>query len=173
MAERLLHEESKTKDRITASSQEGPLVTKFSKRPICYFCHKRGHIKKDCEQYAKAIDKPAQARKKTMGAFKVTIIGEDENGSDIDSCSLLEHHALIGGPNTTSQWILDSGSTCHMCNNETVFDDLQALSVPLNVTLRNGRNLQAVGRGNVTLKRNLQGADLHSPRCSSGTSAGV
>ena len=157
VTERLLHEEAKTKGRITPSSQEGALVTKFSKRPICYFCHKRGHIKKNCEEYAKANNqgKPAQARKKTMGAFKVTITAEDENSSDVENCGLVVHHALIGGPSTNSQWILDSGATCHMCNKETMFNNLQALSVPLNVTLGDGRNLQAVGRGNVTLKMNL------------------
>ena len=73
------------------------------------------------------------------------------HGSDVESCGLVAHYALIGGPNTNSQCILDSGATCHMCNKETMFDNLQALFVPLNVTLGDGQNLQAVGRGNVTI----------------------
>ena len=42
-----------------------------------------------------------------------------------------------------------------MCNNEAMFSDLQALQNPLNVTLGDGRDLHAVGRGNVVLTMNL------------------
>ena len=64
-------------------------------------------------------------------------------------------HALTAGPNTDGQWILDSGATCHMCNKESMFRNLQALTTPLNVTLGDGRKLKAVGRGNVVLTMNL------------------
>jgi len=42
-----------------------------------------------------------------------------------------------------------------MCNSEVMFSDLRALHSPLSVTLGDGRNLQAVGRGNVVLVMNL------------------
>ena len=42
-----------------------------------------------------------------------------------------------------------------MCNNEAMFSDLQALQNPVNVTLGDGRDLHAVGRGNVVLTMNL------------------
>lgn len=55
-----------------------------------------------------------------MGAFKVTITAEDENSSN-ESTSLVVQHALSAGSNVGDQWILDSGATCHMCNNEAMF----------------------------------------------------
>ena len=51
VTERLLHEESKTKSRIVESSQEGALAVR-SKKLRCHFCHKLGHFKRDCQDYA-------------------------------------------------------------------------------------------------------------------------
>lgn len=158
VTERLLHEEGKVKSRSNLLGQEGALTARSRKKPTCYYCHKIGHIKKDCEEYArvKGQTKPAQAKKKTkMGAFKVTITAEDENSSDSEGCGLVVQHALSAGPTGAGQWILDSGATCHMCNKESMFADLHPLPTPLNVMLGDGRSLQAVGCGNVTLTMNL------------------
>ena len=106
VTERLLHEKGKMKSRSNPSSQEGALAARFKKKPTCYYCHKIGHIKKDCEEYAKFKGqiKPAQAKKKTkMGAFKVTITAEDENSSDSEGCGLVVEHVLSAGPNTQDQ----------------------------------------------------------------------
>ena len=86
----------------------------------------------------------------------MTITAEDENSSDSEGCGLVVEHVLSAGPNTQDQWILDSGATCHMCNNESIFTDLQPLPAPLNVMLGDGQNLQAVGCGKVNLTMNLQ-----------------
>ena len=83
----------------------------------------------------------------------MTITTED-NSSDSESTSLVVQHALSADCNAHDQWILDSGATCHMCNNEVMFSDLRALHSPLNITLGDGRNLQAVGCGNVVLTMN-------------------
>ena len=85
----------------------------------------------------------------------MTITAEDGNSSDSESTGLVVQHALSAGPNLHGQWILDSGATCHMCNKESMFCELQALPTPLNVTLGDGRKLEAVGRGNVHLTVNL------------------
>ena len=54
VTERLLHEESKMKNRLTEPSQEDALAAKFKRFPFkCHFCNKPGHIKRDCYEYAK------------------------------------------------------------------------------------------------------------------------
>ena len=53
VTERLLHEETKMKSRATQPSQEGVLTTRFKKKLRCHFCNKPGHVKKDCEEFAK------------------------------------------------------------------------------------------------------------------------
>ena len=90
-----------------------------------------------------------------MGAFKVTISAEDGNSSDSESTGLVVQHALSADSNAHDKWILDSGATCHMCNSESVFSSLHAIPSPVNVTLGDGRNLQAEGRGDVVLKMKL------------------
>ena len=54
-------------------------------------------------------------------------------------------------PDAHDQWIFDSGATCHMCNNKAMFSEVHSLCNPINVMLGDGRNLRAVGRGNVIL----------------------
>ena len=64
-------------------------------------------------------------------------------------------HTLSAAPKTGNQWIVDSGATSHMCNDESIFTNLHALSPPMYVTLGDGRSLQASGRGDIVLKMNL------------------
>ena len=55
----------------------------------------------------------------------------------------------------SDQWIVDSGATCHMCNDKGLFDDFSDLPQAQDVTLGDGHNLKAVGRGSVTLELEL------------------
>ena len=113
VTERLVHEESKLKSRSTESNQEGALAVR-SKRPKCHFCHKPGHFKRDCEEFAnyKSQNKIAQGKVKTKtGAFKVTISTEDD---DDESTGLVVQHALSADSSCCDRWIVDSGATCHV-----------------------------------------------------------
>lgn len=155
--ERLLHEETKMKGKDSQSSHEGVLTASFKRKLRCHFCNKTGHFKKDCDEYAKYRDsRSVQVKKKTkMGAFKVTITPEDGTSSDSESTGLVVQHALSSTCDARNRWILDSGATCHMCNERSLFTDYQPLQKPLKVVLGDGRSLQAVGQGNVVLKMNL------------------
>ena len=127
VTERLLHEETKMKSRSNQPSQEGALTARFKKKPRCHFCNKPGHFKRDCEEFAKVKgqSKPDQDKMKTkMGVFKVTITSEDENCSNGESTGLVVRHALSADSNSHDQWIIDSGATCHMCNNDAMFSEL-------------------------------------------------
>ena len=152
--ERLLHEESKVKNN---PSQEEALAVNFKKKLRCHFCNKPGHFKRDCEELAKLKGqaKPVHVKKKTkMGAFKVTFT-QDDDSTDSESTGLVVQHALSSECNAPNRWILDSGATCHMCNQETLFSDFQRLQKTLNVVLGDGRSLQAIGQGSVVLEMKL------------------
>ena len=142
VTERLLHQEAKmTKPGSQEGLQEGALATRVKRKPTCYYCHKVGHIRRNCEEYAKMRSqaKTTQEKKKTkMGAFKVTITAADGDSSDSESAGLVVEHALSAGARLDGQWILDSEATCHMCYQKSKFIYLQALSPPLSVTLGDG-----------------------------------
>ena len=148
VTERLLHEESKMKSR---AREEEALVSKF-RRPKCHFCHKPGHFRRDCEEYARVRGQSKDKRKAKIGAFKVTFSADDDNSSDTEGTGLVVQHALSANSGFHDRWILDSGATCHMCNSEGQFVSLQALESPLMVTLGDGHTLQVVGRGDVILR---------------------
>ena len=166
VTERLLHLETKTKSRPSQSSLEGALTAKWKKTLRCHYCNKPGHFKKDCEELAKVKgqSKPAvHGKKKTkMGTFKVTITTEDESGTESEGTGLVVQHALSAAPKLGNQWIVDSGATSHMCNDESIFTNLHALSPPMYITLGDGRSLQASGRGDIALKMNLPQEKIES-----------
>ena len=70
VTERLVHEQGKLKSRLNPS-QEGAFAVRSKKKPTCYYCHKIGHIKRDCEEHAriKGQIKPVQAKKSTKGDY--------------------------------------------------------------------------------------------------------
>ena len=162
VTERLIHEEVKARSRSKQTSEtEEALSVRSKRKPICYFCRNPRHIKRNCEEYAKVMKEKSDEKPKhhksrgKMGAFKVTITAEDDSGSGSEGCDLVIAHALSVGPNAKSQWILDSGATCHMCNDKTAFESLYPLPTSTNVTVGDRRSLSAAGKGNVTLNMNL------------------
>lgn len=160
--ERLLHEETKLKSKAI---QEGALTAGFKKKLRCHFCNKPGHFKKECEEYAKskAPVKSVQVKKKSkMGAFKVTITPDDDNSSDSEHTGLVVQHALSAECNDPHRWILDSGATCHMCNQQSLFTHYKPLAKPMNVLLGDGRSLQAIGQGSVVLTMDLPGNKINN-----------
>ena len=145
--ERLLHHEAKMK---LTGSQEGALATRVKK---CYYCKRPGHFKRDCGEFKRQFK--SSKGKNRMGAFKVTITTDEEDSADVESTGLVVQHALSTGGRIHDQWILDSGATCHMCNNKSLFSHLVPLCAPVTITLGDGHSLQATGRGKVTLKMKL------------------
>lgn len=56
---------------------------------------------------------------------------------------------------------MDTGATCHMCNDTSQFIQLQEPINPLTIILGDGGTLQPGGRGDMVLKVNLQVEELH------------
>ncbi len=153
VTERLLHEEKKIKSRVSVpeSGSEEALAAR-SKRFRCHFCHKVGHFKRDCVEFAKvrgqSRSQESTKKAKSGAAFKVTISPEVESD---ESVGLVVQHALTIGTGCQSRWILDSGATCHMCNRESYFEHIHGLDNLMKITLGDGSTLQAAGRGNVVV----------------------
>lgn len=97
----------------------------------CFFCGKKGHIKKDCRKYQEYLkkrqhdghDRPARPRHSALSAMR--------RGSD------------------SERWIVDSGATDHMTNRGDILHDYTALKDARAITCADGKSATAVGYGNL------------------------
>ena len=53
--------------------------------------------------------------------------------------------------NEVGSWIVDSGATCHLCNDRSIFTVFNSLENPQEIVLGDGHTLDAVGVGDVVL----------------------
>ena len=54
-----------------------------------------------------------------------------------------------------SNWVVDSGATCHMCKGETLFDQISVLDTPQEITAGDRYSVPTTGMGNVIPGMNL------------------
>ena len=140
--ERLLHQESKIKEKVTTPLEDGHKAliagqNKGFRKPFtCHYCHKPGHFKKDCRKYLAAQKKQAS-------------VAEKKEIPCSDGDVFVTIHALAAISSGT--WIVDSGATCHVCNDKNLFTDIRDLDTPQQVTLGDGSPLEGPAEGTVKL----------------------
>ena len=152
--ERLLHTERKQKEKTGADlGEQKAFIAKQQvnmKGPKCHKCGKYGHIKKYCRSIF--VDKSQHRHKHNANTTESKHI---ESSSDSVSVGLVVQHALTSHFEKTV-WIIDSGATCHMCNDQTAFVKYKELKTALEVTLRDGYKVDVIGNGTIILTNQLQ-----------------
>ena len=154
VTEKLLYEERKSlvqeNDDSAGVKQEKAYYAKKSKKiSKCHHCGKEGHVRKN---YHFLRNRPNNARPSSSKIKANSASAETKYESD-ESVGLLAAHAMsvLGENILDNAWIVDSGATCHICNNKNCFveyDDRETISVALS----DGHSLEAIGSGKVTLK---------------------
>lgn len=159
VTERLLHEERKRKEKETGDDERKAFIARGNpKRHLtCHFCNKPGHFKRDCRKLA--MLQASEKTGKPMYSANKAATNEYESS---DNEVMVVSHALSA---TTSRgnWIIDSGATCHMCNDKKLFRELDSLRRPQEVTLGDGHVLEATSEGTVPLQMLLP--DGSTKRC--------
>lgn len=146
VTERLLREEQKIKDKEGADDCKKVLVVKDDqkrKQFTCHFCKKPGHYKRDCRKFAQvqSSDKNEKHKNPPRQSRK-----EKQPSQD----AMLITHALVA--KSKNDWIIDSGATCHMCNDQNMFTEMKELGSQEKVTLGDGSLLQVVGEGTIDME---------------------
>jgi len=81
---------------------------------------------------------------------------KQDSDSDSESVGLMASHALSSSSDERMErWIIDSGATCHMCNDKKQFVEFKSLDPSREVTLGDDYSVEATGRGVVRLKMAL------------------
>lgn len=163
VTERLLHEERKIQARNSETHRGGEenVMTvrhKFrqQKRIECYNCHNYGHLARNCPENDNKSRIEKEKEKKTKHkANKAEAKWHSYNSSSDESAGLIAQHALSITRESSNDWIVDSGATCHMCHDKDIFCSYQELEKPVKVTLGDGRQVEALGQGKVTIKVQL------------------
>ena len=84
-------------------------------------------------------------------ANKVTV---NESSSDSEIEALMISHNMLS-VSATRKWIVDSGASCHMCCDSGLFETLENLKHPIDVSVGDGHSLKATGRGIISLNMRL------------------
>ena len=110
----------------------------------CHYCHKKGHMKKDCWKLKK--DNKQQGKRPDDGEDRVTIT-QDE------FLILLEGDAINVASHETS-WVVDSGATTHATSQRDLFTTYTPGSYG-SVKMGNDGVSQVVGIGDICLETSL------------------
>ena len=175
VTERLLHEERKMNDReggaqgracggenAMLAGERGKQHQQRDKRgPQCYGCRDFGHIWRYCpnEDRKPKKDKYRQDKSKFRDkksgqkhkAHKAEAKWSTDSSSD-EPAGLIAEHALSTTCERGDEWIVDSGATCHMCHDRSLYSEYAELEKPVQVSLGDGRKLEALGKGVVTVR---------------------
>ena len=154
VTERLLHEERKMKEREDTGHEKSKAMTAKGRKKTftCHYCGKSGHFKRNCRKRA-ADEKENPSGNKANKAASGKNEESTENSESSDSDALIAFHALSA--DSRCNWIVDSGATCHMCNNRKMFANFRSFTRPQDVTLGNGHVLEGTGEGIVQVKLKL------------------
>ena len=139
--ERLLYEERKAKARQAETEIEREALTVKSKvkwkRGIrCHNCGKLGHIQKDCYERG---ERKSEKSRKSQQRYSAKRKNEDSTRIGL----LASAYALAADSDSQrNNWIIDSGATCHIYCNKTMFDKMEDMDTPQVVTLGDGRSIE-------------------------------
>ena len=94
------------------------------KQFTCHFCKKPGHFRKDFRKFL-ATQQSQQEKKKSANTAdaKKQALTMDSEGE-----ALVTTHALTAS--SRRNWIVDLGTTCHMCNDKSLFSEFRTLETP-------------------------------------------
>lgn len=121
------------------------ITAKNQSKIFCYFCKRDNHKMADCvrlKQY-KEFEEYKQNKKKAENEEKVNILHAE---SDVELIF------MVGQEEESKEWILDSGSTVHICCDRKKFNFIQPLKLQQQIRLPNGILITAKESGSCHIK---------------------
>jgi len=108
----------------------------------CNYCHKFGHMKKDCRQ------RIASEQKKQGGPHQTANVAEHSELTDSAFYAFMAKRSLDHVP--SSAWYIDSGASCHFSHRRDWFIEFSLFSD--SVVFGGGEKYTVVGKGTVQIQ---------------------
>eukprot|EP00877_Chromochloris_zofingiensis_P012368 jgi/Chrzof1/7385/Cz02g21250.t1 len=120
----------------TSNFNQGNGNTKQQEQRKCYYCGKKGHLKRDC-------------RKKKA---------DEQRGPSTKASTTMAWTAACNTSISLSSgtWVLDSGASRHVCKERSLMQNMQQLTQPVYITYGNGSTGVAQTMGEVVLNDRIR-----------------
>lgn len=132
--------------------QQQPSGKKHKEKRECYECHQVGHIRRFCKVWKKKL---REEREKEMKK-KESVNNVEEEEDDImvvtESDSEDANNLALAVSNKVIKFKVDSGATCHLCNDREAFSSLQKPDSRMTVTVANSQRLEVQGIGTIHVR---------------------
>ena len=163
VTERLLHEESKMKEKIKKVSSSNPFDQdsaalfvgsrqKSGNGPICFHCGESGHVKKFCKEWIKKKKEEEEGKKVPAVANYCHHNSWNQSDSDSEDGECIALISKVTEVTPNDKWVVDSAATSHMCNDRESFYALEELKKPVNVKVGNGEYVKAKVQGKIKVQ---------------------
>lgn len=149
-------QDSSDSNALAARSLNKHTRNKFSKKPAaasgkCFACNEQGHWARHCPNRESADNGHDQKYKSgDSGVSRPSGSGKPKpQGQGLISEALSTNH---GEALKSSDWVLDSGASDHMCNVKEWFTTYETLNEPKAVRIGNGTCVDVQGMGCINVK---------------------
>jgi hypothetical protein len=175
VTERIMHEERKLKEKSGSDKRSNPKALHVMGKPRrnqpqkfkgeCWYCKEPGHKFEDCEEKVqdekrdKMRKGPSWQRKGNNFSKEKVHLSERKKQDELQSSDSDYGFIVIGShalstvtENERKNWIVDSGATSHMCNNDQQFTELKKIEEPIKIKVGDGFSVMAEKQGTIDLK---------------------
>ena len=117
------------------------------------------------EQKSKRKQEESAGKNSKHKANQVRSEIKSESDSDSSTVGVVTRSLLSVSTSdqSTDAWLIDSGATCHICNNRELFVQYEVFEKPQEISVGDGYMLQAIGSGIIALTLEL--SDHKTRKC--------
>lgn len=131
-------------------------------RMYCDYCGRRNHFKQNCRYYKKSQENSnsgGTSSQQTQQPRRNIAHAAAPNQNNEDSFAFMFSQCELSKPNHNSNditFLLDSGATDHIVNNQDFFSAYTQITSPLKINIaKTGAFIHALGRGRIDVTSNL------------------
>ncbi|KAL4704071.1 hypothetical protein ACJJTC_001993 [Scirpophaga incertulas] len=128
----------------TDDNVQGTALEVTRKPSKCYHCKQFGHVAKNCKnKKATSIYNSEATSSEPAVRHKKNQYKPKKNAMTLSALTIDVKQ---------DGWYIDSGASCHMCNNKDIMTDYEELPNKLQLQVANGDKLFGIGKGNVEVR---------------------